>query len=142
MLFSYLYDAIYQMHFPPNIYWIRASISIRRWKKIAFDQSNRVGFMALLLIKQKCIEPSTNMKQLRYVFFLKFVFSEKATKLCEIFTLLLTVCTVVKSKVKISQNFMNLNCNLKLALRALTHSLDGYTDHHLSAKRTRHSNVW
>ena len=56
--------------FPPNIYWIRASISIRRWKKIAFDQSNRVGFMALLLIKQKCIEPSTNMKQVRYGFFL------------------------------------------------------------------------
>ena len=64
--------------------------------------------MALLLIKQKCIEPSTNMKQLRYVFFLKFVYSEKATKLCEIFTLLLTVCTytVVKSKVKIPQNFV------------------------------------
>ena len=35
---------------------------------------------------------------------LKFIYSEKATKFCEIFTLLLTVCTVVKSKVKISQN--------------------------------------
>ena len=35
---------------------------------------------------------------------LKFIYSEKATKLCEIFTLLLTVCTVVKSKVKISKN--------------------------------------
>ena len=56
--------------FPPNIYWIRASISIRRWKKIAFDQSNRVGFMALLLIKQKCIEPSTNMKQVSTLCFL------------------------------------------------------------------------
>ena len=38
--------------------------------------------------------------------FLKFIYSEKATKFCEIFTLLLTVCTVVKSKVKISQNFV------------------------------------
>ena len=28
---------------------------------------------------------------------LKFIYSEKATKFCEIFTLLLTVCTVVKS---------------------------------------------
>ena len=56
--------------FPPNIYWIQASISIRRWKKIAFDQSNRVGFMALLLIKQKCIEPSTNMKQVSTLCFL------------------------------------------------------------------------
>ena len=31
----------------------------------------------------------------------KFVYSEKATKFCEIFTLFLTVFTVVKSKVKI-----------------------------------------
>ena len=35
----------------------------------------------------------------------KFIYSEKATIFCEIFTLLLTVCTVVKSKVKISQIF-------------------------------------
>ena len=38
--------------------------------------------------------------------YLKFIYSEKATKFCEIFTLLLTVCTVVKSKVKILQNFV------------------------------------
>ena len=37
---------------------------------------------------------------------IKFINSGKATKFCEIFTLLLTVCTVVKSKVKISQNFV------------------------------------
>ena len=37
---------------------------------------------------------------------LKFIYYEKATKFCEIFILLLTVCTVVKSKVKISQNFV------------------------------------
>ena len=36
----------------------------------------------------------------------KFICSEKATKFCEIFTFLLTVCTVVKSKVKISQYFV------------------------------------
>ena len=36
---------------------------------------------------------------------LKFIYSEKATKFYEIFLLLLTVCTVVKSKGKISQNF-------------------------------------
>ena len=35
----------------------------------------------------------------------KFIYSEKTTKFCEIFPLLLTVCTVVKSKGKISQNF-------------------------------------
>ena len=39
-------------------------------------------------------------------FGLKFIYSEKATKFCEIFTLLLSVCTVDKSKVKISQNFV------------------------------------
>ena len=37
---------------------------------------------------------------------LKFIYSEKATKFWEIFTLLLTVCSVVKSKVMISQNFV------------------------------------
>ena len=36
----------------------------------------------------------------------KFIYSEKATKFCEIFILLLSVCTVDKSKVKISQNFV------------------------------------
>ena len=36
----------------------------------------------------------------------KFIYSEKATKFCKIFPLLLTVCTVVKSKGKISHNFV------------------------------------
>ena len=34
----------------------------------------------------------------------KFKYSEKATKFCEIFTLLLTIIHTVKSKAKISQN--------------------------------------
>ena len=37
---------------------------------------------------------------------LKFIYSEEATNFCKIFPLLLTVCTVVKSKGKISQNFV------------------------------------
>ena len=37
---------------------------------------------------------------------LKFIYSEKATKFCKIFALLLTVCTVVKNKGKTSQNFV------------------------------------
>ena len=36
----------------------------------------------------------------------KFIYSEKATKFCEIFFLLLSVCTVDNSKGKISQNFV------------------------------------
>ena len=47
----------------------------------------------------------TSYKKLRHSL-LKFKYSEKATKFCEIFTLLLTVCTVVKSNVKISHNFV------------------------------------
>ena len=38
--------------------------------------------------------------------FLKFIYSEKATKFCEIFTLLLSYVLPVKSKVKILQNFV------------------------------------
>ena len=38
--------------------------------------------------------------------FLKFIYSEKATKFFEIFTLLLSYVVPVKSKVKISQNFV------------------------------------
>ena len=37
---------------------------------------------------------------------LKFIKSEKATKFCKIFTLLLSYVVPVKSKVKISQNFV------------------------------------
>ena len=37
---------------------------------------------------------------------MKFIYSEKATKFCEIFPLLLTICTEVKSREKISQNFV------------------------------------
>ena len=36
----------------------------------------------------------------------KFIYSEKATKFYEIFPLLLTVCTVVNCKGKISHNFL------------------------------------
>ena len=39
-------------------------------------------------------------------FMLKFIYSEKATKFCEIFPLLLTTVHTVKSKGKISQNFV------------------------------------
>ena len=41
-----------------------------------------------------------SIKHLQNRAVVKFIYSEKATKLCEIFPLLLTVCTVVKSKGK------------------------------------------
>ena len=37
---------------------------------------------------------------------LKFIYSETATKLCKFSTLIFTVCTAVKSKVEIVQNFV------------------------------------
>ena len=37
---------------------------------------------------------------------IKFIYSEKATKFCEIFTLLLSYVVPVKSKAKILQNFV------------------------------------
>ena len=41
-----------------------------------------------------------------FIILVKFIYSEKASKFCEIFTLLLTVYTVVKSNMKISQNIV------------------------------------
>ena len=58
------------------------------------DRNMQVRFFAIL-----------NFSRI-YLEFLKFIYSEKATKFCEIFPLLLTVCTVVKSKGTISQNFV------------------------------------
>ena len=45
-----------------------------------------------------------NIKMAPY-FMIKFIYSETASQFYKIFPLLLTVCTVVKSKWKISQNF-------------------------------------
>ena len=47
-------------------------------------------------------------RQFESFFLLKFIYSEKASKFCEIFLLLLTVCTVIKSKGKILQNVCGL----------------------------------
>ena len=58
--------------------------------------------------------------ELRKIRRLKFIYSEKATKFCEIFRLLLTSVHTVKSKGKISQNFvafseyMNFNCQRQI----------------------------
>ena len=42
----------------------------------------------------------------RHTYIVKFIYSEKATKFGEIFTLLLSYVVPVKSKVKIVQNFV------------------------------------
>ena len=49
---------------------------------------------------------------------LKFIYSVKATKFCKKSTLLLIVCTVVNSKVDISQNFVAFSEYMKLTEEA------------------------
>ena len=44
--------------------------------------------------------------KMRYFIYIKFIYSEKAAKLCKIFTLLLSYVVPFKSKVKFSQNFV------------------------------------
>ena len=46
------------------------------------------------------------LNALENLLMLKFIYSEKATKFYKIFTLLLSYVVPVKSKVKISQNFV------------------------------------
>ena len=41
-----------------------------------------------------------------FIILVKFMYSEKATQFCEIFPLLLSFVVPVRSKVKISQNFL------------------------------------
>ena len=48
-------------------------------------------------------------KKLFQNYVLKFIYSEKATKLCEISTLILSYVVPVKSKVEIPQNWLSQN---------------------------------
>ena len=56
---------------------------------------------------------------------LKFIYSEKATKFCDIFPLLLTLCTVVKRKGKISQNFVAFSEYMNFTSRTANLALGG-----------------
>ena len=47
---------------------------------------------------------------------IKFIYSENATKFCEIFPLLLTTVHTVKSKGKISQNFVAFSYNMNFIM--------------------------
>ena len=50
---------------------------------------------------------------------IKFIYSEKATKFCEISTLLLSYVVPVKSKVEISQNFVAFSEYMNFTLKFL-----------------------
>ena len=68
---------------------------------IKIDELSNSTLGVKIISRVKSREHTRDLKGL-----VKFIYSVKATKFFEIFTLLLTVCTVVKSKVKISQNFV------------------------------------
>ena len=68
--------------------------------RTASTRRAQFGFCCLLT-------PQLNFDQVLnafMIFMVKFIYSEKATKFCEISTLHLTVCIAVKSKVEILQN--------------------------------------
>ena len=62
-----------------------------------------VAIKCFLLYQNSC-QPQVKCRLWRI--FIQSIYSEKATKFCEIFTLLLSCLEPVKSKVKISQNFV------------------------------------
>ena len=49
------------------------------------------------LISKRIVLKTTQLKRVSFNTEIRFIYSEKATQFCEIFTYLLTVCTVVKS---------------------------------------------
>ena len=61
--------------------------------------------MILLLTKQ-WLKVQEALERKRLLMNKKFIYSEKATKFCEISPLLLSYVVPVKSKVEISQNFV------------------------------------
>ena len=60
---------------------------------------SKIGEHSGFVVKNQLLDPVK-------IFLKKFIYSEQATKFCEIFTLLLSYVVPVKSKVKISQNFV------------------------------------
>ena len=72
------------------------------------NQNNDLGLSGFVMRRQNC---SSSFFGVEYLFneawrYLKFIYSEKVTKFCEISTLLLAYVVPVKSKVEISQNFV------------------------------------
>ena len=86
---------------------------IKKWKnpKLEFTNEKLTYFTKFTIqhetyvIKQSVSPKKFTNESLFTIQQLKFIYSEKATKFSEIFPLLLTVCTLVKSEGKISQNF-------------------------------------
>ena len=83
-------------------------------------------YLRILSLKFQMATSKIEVRTCRlHAILIKFIYSEKATKFCEIFTLLLSYVVPVESKVKISQNFvafseyMNFTKSLKKILNWL-----------------------
>ena len=98
IIFSILTSSMFEFILPwrfPRIFWVWLSYSTKMQKSMFFK-----GLTSLPQIMRK----------------LKFIYSVKATKFCEISTLLLSYVVPVKSKVEMSQNFVAfseyMNCSV------------------------------
>jgi hypothetical protein len=103
-------------------------ISLKTVKMTYFDSLLKFFFVGLVCLSSVGGKQTFYQLSIKWIFWdfscliLKFVYSEKATKFCEISTLLLSTVHTEKSKVEISQNFvasseyMNFICNFILDL--------------------------
>ena len=64
------------------------------------------------------------MIEMLTAFFVKFIYSEKATKFCEISTVDLSYVVPVKSTVEISQNFVTFSEYMNFNTMIQTHTAD------------------
>ena len=123
----------YQIFFNNDSYWHflvyvwpqMINSYLKKMWKLKFDEIFFSRFRILkkdcwinIIVKRKVHKKSTNSDLITTwpnCELVKFIYSEKATKFCEVFTLLLSYVVPVKSKVKISQNvvsfseYMNFN---------------------------------
>ena len=76
-------------------------MAVRNFSKNGLSQITFTAFVMPKAVKMRWVVSNDHSK-----FLLKFIYSEKATKLCEISTLPLSYVVPVKSKVKILQNFV------------------------------------
>ena len=85
--------------------WILLSCSfLRFWKRIR--AWNLVVFVELLMLKNAEPLPKNCCATMGWQYFLKFIYSEKATNLCKISAVDLSYVITVKSTVEILQNFV------------------------------------
>ena len=83
------FGKMFDIYFGLNCHWISILRLARIWQSTQTGQKFKITYIVCWLTS-----------------FLEFIYSEKATKFCEISTLLLSYMVPVKSKEEISQNFV------------------------------------